>query len=177
MSESSFDRSSYTTVNPPHSRKREEFIVRWNLARCPVKCLPGTCLPCPSLANLPWWFNDLLPLCNDFATKDCLVSDGAGKGELSQKKILASSIIPKNKLKNSNFCPRLLGQKFCVPFWKNWKMVHILSPKLFWPTVRKNSSSDWEKLLKFEAEGREFAKNLRSLEQFIQTVKGQNNFW
>ena len=27
----------------------------------------------------------------------------------------------------------------------------------------------------FEAEGREFAKILRSLEQFIQTVKGQNN--
>ena len=29
----------------------------------------------------------------------------------------------------------------------------------------------------FEAEGREFAKFLRSLKQFIQTVKGQNNFW
>ena len=53
----------------------------------------------------------------------------------------------------------------------------ILLPKLFWPTVRKNCSSDREKLLKFEAEGREFAKFLRSLEQFIQTVKGQNNFW
>ena len=48
---------------------------------------------------------------------------------------------------------------------------------LFWPTVRKNWSSDREKLLKFEAEGREFANILRSLEQFIQTVKGQNNFW
>ena len=34
-----------------------------------------------------------------------------------------------------------------------------------------------KKLLKFQAEGREFAKFLRSLEQFIQTVKGQNNFW
>jgi hypothetical protein len=34
----------------------------------------------------------------------------------------------------------------------------ILLPKLFWPTVRKNCSSDREKLLKFEAEGREFAK-------------------
>ena len=45
------------------------------------------------------------------------------------------------------------------------------------PTVRKNCSSDREKLLKFEAEGSEFAKFLRSLEQFIQTVKGQNNFW
>jgi hypothetical protein len=43
--------------------------------------------------------------------------------------------------------------------------------------VRKNCSSDREKLLKFKAEGREFAKFLRSLEQFIQTVKGQNNFW
>ena len=37
--------------------------------------------------------------------------------------------------------------------------------------------SDREILLKFEAEGREFAKFSRSLEQFIQTVKGQNNFW
>ena len=34
-----------------------------------------------------------------------------------------------------------------------------------------------KKLLKFEVEGRDFAKFLRSLEQFIQTVKGQNNFW
>ena len=42
--------------------------------------------------------------------------------------------------------------------------------------MRKKCSSDREKLLKFEAEGREFAKFLRSLEQFIQTVKGQNNF-
>ena len=42
--------------------------------------------------------------------------------------------------------------------------------------MRKNCSSDREKLLKFEAEGREFANFLRSLEQFIQTVKGQNNF-
>ena len=53
----------------------------------------------------------------------------------------------------------------------------ILLPKLFWPTVRKNCSCDREKLLKFEAESREFSKFLRSLEQFIQTVKGQNNFW
>ena len=43
--------------------------------------------------------------------------------------------------------------------------------------LRKNCSSDGEKILKFEAEGREFAKILRSLEQFVQTVKGQNNFW
>ena len=56
-------------------------------------------------------------------------------------------------------------------------MNGILLPKLFSPTVRKNCSSDQEKRLKFEAEGREFVKFLRSLEQFIQTVKGQNNFW
>ena len=53
----------------------------------------------------------------------------------------------------------------------------ILLPKLFWPTVRKKCSSDREKLLKFEAEGRESAKFVRSLEQFIETVKGQNNIW
>ena len=40
----------------------------------------------------------------------------------------------------------------------------------------KKCSRDQEKLLKFEAEGQEFAKFLRSLEQFIQTVKVQNNF-
>ena len=42
----------------------------------------------------------------------------------------------------------------------------------------------WEKIVlvieniffKFETEGREFPKMLRSVEQFIQTVKGQNNF-
>ena len=35
----------------------------------------------------------------------------------------------------------------------------------------QNCSSDREK------EGREFAKNLESLEQLVRTVKGQNNFW
>ena len=53
----------------------------------------------------------------------------------------------------------------------------ILLTKLFWPTVRKNCSSYREKLLKFEAEGGEFGNYLRSLQKFIQTVKGQNNFW
>ena len=53
----------------------------------------------------------------------------------------------------------------------------ILLPKLFWPTVRKKNSCDREKLLKIEAEGLEFENFLRWLEQFIQTVKGQNNFW
>ena len=43
--------------------------------------------------------------------------------------------------------------------------------------MRKKCSNDQENLLKFEAEGREFAKFLRSLKQFIETVQGQNNFW
>ena len=41
--------------------------------------------------------------------------------------------------------------------------------------MRKKCYSDREKLLKLEAEGREFAKFVRSLEQFIQTGKVQNN--
>ena len=49
---------------------------------------------------------------------------------------------------------------------------NILLPKLFWPTVRKTF-----KIRGWRLQGWEFAKILRSLEQFIQTVKGQNNFW
>ena len=41
--------------------------------------------------------------------------------------------------------------------------IGILLPKLFWPIVRKKISNDQENVLKFEAEGREFAKILRSL--------------
>ena len=65
-----------------------------------------------------------------------------------------------------------------IPETLTWprRKIGILLPKLFWPTVRKNCSSDQEKLLKFEAEGQEFANFLRSLEQFIQTVKGQINW-
>ena len=65
--------------------------------------------------------------------------------------------------------------RHCLNMDLNGNKSGILLPKLFLPTVRKKCSTDREKLLKFEAEGREFAKNLRSLEQFIQTEKGQNN--
>ena len=40
----------------------------------------------------------------------------------------------------------------------------------------KKCSSDQETLLKFEVESLEFANFLRSLGQFFQTVKGQDNF-
>ena len=62
-------------------------------------------------------------------------------------------------------------QKFASVNCQQFLINGILLPKLFWPTVRKKCSSDWEKLLKFEAEGWEFANFLRSLEQFIQTMK------
>ena len=41
----------------------------------------------------------------------------------------------------------------------------------------KNCCGDREKLFQYENEGREFVTFLRSVEQFIQTVEGQNNFW
>ena len=41
--------------------------------------------------------------------------------------------------------------------------------------MRKNCSSDWEKLLKFEAEGREFVKFFSITRTIFLTV-GQNNF-
>jgi hypothetical protein len=57
-------------------------------------------------------------------------------------------------------------------------MVWYFVTKIVLTHCEKNCSSEREKLLKFfEAEGREFAKILRLLEQFIQTVKGQTNFW
>ena len=65
----------------------------------------------------------------------------------------------------------------CCAYQLNELGNGILSPKLFLPTVKKTCSSVWEKLLKFEAEGQEFAKSLRSLEHFIRTMKGQNNVW
>ena len=73
------------------------------------------------------------------------------------------------------YCYKSQTSPYLFLFWNIGN--DILLPKLFWPTVWKNCSSDREKLLKFEAEGWEFSKFLRSLEQFIQTVKGRNNFW
>ena len=43
--------------------------------------------------------------------------------------------------------------------------------------MRKNCSSDREKLLKFKLEGQEFTNILQSLEPFIQTAKGQLQFF
>ena len=59
---------------------------------------------------------------------------------------------------------------FFLPFQDDLRYVFyngILLPKLFWPTVRKNCSRDRESFFEIS----------RLLEQFAQTVKGQNNLW
>ena len=76
--------------------------------------------------------------------------------ELMLSQNLLTNGLPGNRLKNLKLC--------------------ILCPKLFRPTVRKKCSSDRAKIYKFEVEGREFAKILRSQEKFIQTMKSQYNF-
>ena len=65
--------------------------------------------------------------------------------------------------KNWNCKKITISKYFPLRYVKYCKQHGILIPKLFWPTVRKNCSTDWEKLLKFEAEGREFAKLTRTI--------------
>ena len=101
-----------------------------------------------------------------FCSKLCIWIRSQGSQECQKIRILflhmkVLSFWLKN-IKNRVF--RFLGLGF-------WGFIFLCA------TVRKNCSSDQEKLLKFEAESQEFAIILRSLEQFIQTVKGQNNFW
>ena len=69
-----------------------------------------------------------------------------------------------------------------ISIFRTNNKIHILEnlkwyfvTKIVLTYCEKNCSSDQENVLKFEAEGGEFAKFLRPLEQFIQTVKGQNN--
>ena len=85
-----------------------------------------------------------------------------------------NNLIQKNLGINAGIMLNVEYWMYTICFYKS-KNIGILLPKLFWPTVRRNS--DWENLLKFEAAGREFAKILRSLEQFLWTVIGQNKFW
>ena len=88
--------------------------------------------------------------------------------------------LDRNQAKVKPSLTRKRGNKhlpFLLQIHTMGEVVHILFPKLFWPTVRKNCSSDGEKLLKFEAEGREFIKNFtwtihsnsESSEQFLIT--------
>ena len=58
---------------------------------------------------------------------------------------------------------------YVFDFFLNFKIIQkwYFVTKIVLTNCEKNCSSDREKLLKFEAEGPEFAKILRSLEQFI----------
>ena len=58
-------------------------------------------------------------------------------------------------------------------FVKQW----YFATKIVLTYCEQNCSSDREKPLKFKTEGQDFKKSLRSLEQFIQTVKGQHVFF
>ena len=71
-----------------------------------------------------------------------------------------------NKIKNLSIWVIQLFYDFIIAQWYFVTKV-----------VLTYCSSDREKNLKFEAKGKEFANILRSLEQFVQTVKGQNHFW
>ena len=66
-----------------------------------------------------------------------------------------------------------LFSKDATIFFKNWYFVTKI---VLTYCKKKKCSSDREHFLKFEAEGLQFGNFLRSPEQFIQTVKGQNIF-
>ena len=80
----------------------------------------------------------------------------------------------RNKEKQANYHKLMVIGSYTKSIWRGNGILLLL---LFWPAGRKKCASDREKLLKFETEGGEFAKILRSLEQFIWTVKGQANVW
>ena len=68
-----------------------------------------------------------------------------------------------SKIPHRRSQPKVLHGRMKHPNMCCWYFV----TKIVLTYCEKNCSSDREKLLKFEAEGREFAKFLRSLEQFI----------
>ena len=94
-----------------------------------------------------------------------------------QKRVGKRTANPRRNKKNERYLRRqdcwVRSPKVCFDSILSSQWFGILLPKLFWPTVRKKCSRIF---LKFEAEGKEFAKFLRSLEQLIQTLKGKNKF-
>ena len=108
-----------------------------------------------------------------FVSKGSFKSEGTG-GFLLLQKIYSKSL---SWAENLNKLFTVVGGKF-----KFSAHDRIIKGLVF--CYQNCSDLLWEKIvlvikknLKFEAEGGVFSKNLRSLEQFIQTVKGQNNFW
>ena len=81
-------------------------------------------------------------------------------------KLTDSDLSPESSWDNNHFWEKF---KICI----GEKTETKLFPKLLWLPVRQNCSSNQEKLLRFEADDREFLKFLKLLEQFIQTEKGK----
>ena len=91
---------------------------------------------------------------------------------LSQQFVASHSNQNRGRQTNLRFLVPKSKSEIQIQKYIKWDFV----TKLVLTYWEKNCSSDWEKHLKFEPKSREFAKFLKSLEQFIQTVKGQNNF-
>ena len=102
---------------------------------------------------------------------------------------------PRNQTKIIRFYSCIFPFKTHLVAGINWKLLSrtywcglVAESSLTWAEMvfyfqncsdllwENNCSSDWEKLLNFEAEDREFASFLRWLIQFIRTAKGQNSF-
>jgi hypothetical protein len=69
--------------------------------------------------------------------------------------------------------------QFGIPFHGFTSFANFVNfqKSMWWYFVSKIALTYCEKKLKFKAEGREFEIFFISLEWFIQTVKGQTNFW
>ena len=81
--------------------------------------------------------------------------------------------------RSQEFCVKKLPTNLRSKIYRNIDLSRnrILFQKMFWPTVRKRCSSDWENFWNSRLKSENFAKVQRSLEQFIQTVKSQAIFW
>ena len=113
-------------------RKVKQHFYHSILPFCQILTWPISPRVCPSF----WW------LLVTFFRKDLLVTE-------MWKTINTIT----NQLKRRLINGKELRYNFLAEI-VNWaKLNGILLPKLFSPTVRKNCSSDREKLLKFEAEG------------------------
>ena len=82
---------------------------------------------------------------------------------------------------NPNFFPNLNSNCSNLSYLRNLQEQvekAFCYQKLFWPfTVWINCSSDLKNFANSRPSASNFKKISRSLDQFIQTVKGQNNFW
>ena len=84
------------------------------------------------------WYNDLIPMLEVVNGKNCI-----------------ERMLPKCYFAYSNYYMQVQVIYFLL-------FLSLLISRFYWLTVRKNCSSDQEKLLKFKAEGREFENVLRS---------------